>query len=121
MSNGEFKLEGVWRLRKAMRDERRLALAAVLESQRQLAAESARVAGELEAFQTRRRQATVPGVLRLQPLQGDLRIEESLRADRQRYLEQAEALDAMLRQRQDELRESEVEWKAVDWLRQKRS
>lgn len=121
MPDAEFKLAGVWRLRKAMRDERRLALAAVLADQQRLATELARVGRELEEFQTRRRQATAPGVLRLQRLQGDLHIEETLRADRQRYLEQAEALESTLRQRQDELRESEVEWRALEWLRLRRS
>ena len=121
MSVAEFKLLGVWRLRKATRDERRLALASVLSAQQRLAADLARVAGELEEFQSRRRHATEPGVLRLQRLQGDLRIEELLRAERQRYLERAVELNVALAQRQDELREAEVEWRAIEWLRQKRS
>jgi len=121
MPTAEFKLSGVWRLRKATRDERRLALAAVLADQQRIATELARVAHELEEFQLRRRDATEPGVLRLQQLQGDLRIEEILRGERQRYLDQAAELDLALRQRQDDLRESEVEWKAIEWLRQKRS
>ncbi len=121
MSTTEFKLVGVWRLRQALRDERRLALAEVLSAQLQMADALARVTSELEELQGRRRQVVGQGVLRLQKLQDDLQVEALLRAERQSYHERAVQLEQTLHQRQDELREAEVEWQAVEWLRQRQS
>lgn len=120
MSTAEFKLTGVWRLRKATRDERRLALADVLARLARTADELACVAAELEQFQRRRHDATGPGLVRLPRLQADLPAEESLRTDRQRFLEEQATLEQELVRRQDELREAETEWRAIEWLRQRR-
>ena len=120
MSTAEFKLTGVWRLRKATRDERRLALADVLARLGRVADELTRIAAELEQFQRRRRDATEPGIVRLPRLQGDLAAEESLRTERQRFWAEQADLEQELLRRQDELREAETEWRAIEWLRQRR-
>lgn len=117
-TNSTFNLTGVWRLRKARRDASRLALAEIVLAQQQLAGELLRVARQLETCQERRQRASAPGVLRLDDLQREMQVEESLRGERQQYLAQATNLESELHRRQDELREAESEWQAVEWLRE---
>ena len=121
MDAGSFSLVGVWRLRKAVRDDRRLALAATLASHSDTHVSLDRLAAEIDQIHLRRRQATCAGVMRLDQIQGDLRVEELLRAERQRLALRAEYLAAELRQRQDQMAQAESDWRAIDWLRQRRT
>lgn len=121
MQATQFSLQGVWRLRKAERDQCRLALAAALAQQTACETALARLTDEFSAVQQRRHAAAQAGAVRLLEIQDGLRLEESLRQERLHWQRQASEAADDVAQRQDDLRRAESDWRAIEWLRERRT
>lgn len=121
MNGTKFTMHGVWRLRKAQRDACRMALAAAVDAQREASERLERIEAELTELQVRRRGAVGAGLLRLRSVQEELHSEELLRTARAKSIERVAQLAAERDARQAELAGAEADWRAIDWLRERRT
>src|SRR5438552_3364973 len=114
-----FRLATLQKLREALRDQRRSALAEAQHALDLLDEQLARVAAELDDLRRKYAAAARPGRVEVDPLVEAQRYELVLRGERQRFEQQRETIQAEVERRREALVAADREVKVLDKLREK--
>ena len=119
MPQFRFRLATLQKLREALRDQRRSALAEAQHALDLLDEQLARVAAEFQELRRRYQSAARPGALEVDRLVEVQRYELVLRAEQQRFEQQRETIRAEVERRREALVAADREVKVLEKLREK--